>query len=212
MATVLGRVLRRQAYAVDTVHNGQDGLWLALENSYDAIVLDAMIPAPDGFAVARRLRAEGRWAPILMLTARDRLSDRVAGLDSGADDYLTKPFELEELLARLRSLIRRVPRERPVQLRVDDLVLDPVTREVRRGAVPIALSSREFALLTELMRTPGEVLTRAQLIDRVWDFAYDGASNIVDVYVRYLREKVDRPFGRSSIETVRGAGYRLRRE
>jgi len=209
MAALLGRALRREGYAVDVVGDGQDAVWIALENDYDAILLDAMIPGPDGFAVARRLRAEGRWAPILMLTARDRLRDRVAGLDSGADDYLTKPFQLEELFARIRSLTRRAPRERPIVLRVGDLTLDPVTREVRRGDTPVLLSVKEFALLMELMRAPGEVLSRTQLIERVWDFGYDGGSNIVDVYVRYLREKVDRPFGLITIETVRGAGYRL---
>jgi two-component system OmpR family response regulator len=209
MAALLGRALRREGYAVDVVGDGQDAVWIALENDYDAILLDAMIPGPDGFAVARRLRAEGRWAPILMLTARDRLRDRVAGLDSGADDYLTKPFQLEELFARIRSLTRRAPRERPIVLRVGDLTLDPVTREVWRGDTPVLLSVKEFALLMELMRAPGEVLSRTQLIERVWDFGYDGGSNIVDVYVRYLREKVDRPFGLITIETVRGAGYRL---
>src|SRR5664279_241874 len=209
MAALLGRALRREGYAVDVVGDGQDAVWIALENDYDAILLDAMIPGPDGFAVARRLRAEGRWAPILMLTARDRLRDRVAGLDSGADDYLTKPFQLEELFARIRSLTRRAPRERPIVLRVGDLTLDPVTREVRRGDTPVLLSVKEFALLMELMRAPGEVLSRTQLIERVWDFGYDGGSNIVDVYVRYLREKVERPFGLITIETVRGAGYRL---
>lgn len=210
MAALLGRALRREGYAVDVVGSGQDAVWMAAENGYDAILLDAMIPAPDGFAVARKLRADGRWAPILMLTALDRLSDRVAGLDSGADDYLTKPFQLEELFARVRSLTRRAPRERPVVLQVGDLILDPVGRQVRRGDVPILLSSKEFALLTEFMRAPGAVLSRMQLIERVWDFGYDGGSNIVDVYVRYLREKVDRPFGHTTIETVRGVGYRLR--
>jgi len=209
MAALLVRSLQREGYAVDAAANGADALWNALENDYDAVVLDAMIPAPDGFEVCRRMRAEGRWAPVLMLTARDAVPDRVRGLDSGADDYLTKPFALAELFARVRSLTRRGPLERPVVLRVGDLTLDPVSRIVRRGEVEVALSPKEFALLQELMRRPGEALSRSHLIDHVWDFAYDGGSNVVDVYIRYLRDKVDRPFGRDTIHTVRGAGYRL---
>jgi two-component system OmpR family response regulator len=209
MAALLVRSLQREGYAVDAAANGADALWNALENDYDAVVLDAMIPAPDGFEVCRRMRAEGRWAPVLMLTARDAVPDRVRGLDSGADDYLTKPFALVELFARVRSLTRRGPLERPVVLQVGDLSLDPVSRIVRRGEVEVALSPKEFALLQELMRRPGEALSRSYLIDHVWDFAYDGGSNIVDVYIRYLRDKVDRPFDRNTIHTVRGAGYRL---
>jgi two-component system OmpR family response regulator len=188
---------------------GSRQLWSVIENDYDAVVLDAMIPAPDGFEVCRRMRAEGRWAPVLMLTARDAVLDRVKGLDAGADDYLTKPFALVELFARIRALTRRDPGDRPVVLAVGDLVMDPVTRVVRRGPVDIALSPKEFALLQELMRRPGEVLARGYLIEHVWDFAYDGGSNVVDVYIRYLREKVDRPFARQTIRTVRGVGYRL---
>jgi two-component system, OmpR family, response regulator len=180
-----------------------------LEIDYDMVVLDAMIPGPDGFEVCRRMRAEGRWAPVLMLTARDAVPDRIRGLDAGADDYLTKPFSLVELFARVRALTRGDPLERPVVLKVGDLTLDPVSRVVRRGQVDIALSPKEFALLQELMRRVGEVLSRTYLIDHVWDFEYDGGSNIVDVYVRYLRDKVDRPFGRDTIRTVREAGYRL---
>jgi two-component system OmpR family response regulator len=209
MASMLLRSLQREGYAVDVAGNGEDALWHVQENAYDAVVLDAMIPAPDGFEVCRRMRAEGRWAPVLMLTARDAVEDRIRGLDTGADDYLTKPFALAELYARLRALIRRDPQERPVALQVSDLVLDPVSHALRRGDVPIELSPKEFALLHELMRRPGEVLSRSHLIDHVWDFAYDGGSNVVDVYVRYLRDKVDRPFGRATICTVRGAGYRL---
>ena len=209
MSALLVRSLQREGYAVDAVDNGEDALWMASENDYDAIVLDAMIPPPDGFEVCRRLRATGRWAPVLMLTARDAVADRVRGLDAGADDYLTKPFALAELFARVRALTRRDPLERPVVLQAGDLSLDPVSRVVRRGNVDISLSPKEFALLQELMRRPGEVLSRTYLIDHVWDFAYDGGSNVVDVYVRYLRDKVDRPFGRDSIRTVRGAGYRL---
>jgi two-component system OmpR family response regulator len=209
MSALLVRGLRREGYAVDAAGNGEDGLWSVLENDYDAVVLDAMIPPPDGFEVCRRMRAEGRWAPVLMLTARDAVSDRVHGLDAGADDYLTKPFALTELFARVRALTRRDPLERPVVLRAGDLVLDPVSRSVHRRDVEIPLSPKEFALLHELMRRAGEALSRTYLIEHVWDFAYDGGSNIVDVYVRYLREKVDRPFGRDTIRTVRGAGYRL---
>jgi two-component system OmpR family response regulator len=209
MAELLDRSLRREGYAVDVVATGEDALWSALENEYDGIVLDAMIPPPNGFEVCRRMRAEGRWAPILMVTARNSVGDRVRGLDAGADDYLPKPFALVELFARVRSVTRREPLERPVTLRTGDLRLDPVTHVVRRGDVEITLSPKEFALLHELMRRPGEVLSRSDLINRVWDFAYDGGSNVVDVYVHYLRDKVDRPFGRDTIRTVRGAGYRL---
>jgi two-component system, OmpR family, response regulator len=209
MTALLVRSLQREGYAVDAVDNGEDALWSVLEIKYDTIVLDAMIPAPDGFEVCRRMRAEGRWAPVLMLTARDAVQDRVRGLDAGADDYLTKPFSLVELFARVRALTRRDPLERPVVLRAGDLTLDPVSRVVRRGEADIALSPKEFALLQELMRRAGDVLSRTYLIDHVWDFAYDGGSNVVDVYVRYLRDKVDRPFGRDTIRTVRGAGYRL---
>ena len=209
MASLLMRSLKREGYAVDAVGTGEDALWSVRENQYDGVVLDAMIPAPSGFEVCRRMRAEGRWAPVLMLTARDTVPDRVRGLDSGADDYLTKPFALAELFARIRALTRRDPLERPVALRVGDLMLDPVSRVVRRGDVDVSLSPKEFTLLQELMRRPGEVLSRTHLIDHVWDFAYDGGSNVVDVYVRYLRDKVDRPFGRDTIRTVRGAGYRI---
>jgi two-component system, OmpR family, response regulator len=209
MASLLMRSLQREGYAVDVVGAGEDALWSIRENAYDGVVLDAMIPAPNGFEVCRRMRVEGRWAPVLMLTARDTVPDRVRGLDAGADDYLTKPFALAELFARIRALTRRDPLERPVALRVGDLTLDPVTRVVRRGDVDISLSPKEFALMQELMRRPGEVLSRTHLIEHVWDFAYDGGSNVVDVYVRYLRDKVDRPFGRETIRTVRGAGYRI---
>jgi two-component system OmpR family response regulator len=210
MSSLLKRDLTREGYAVDQVDNGDDALWAATENDYDAVVLDAMIPEPDGFEVCRRLRAAKRWVPVLMLTARAEVTDRVRGLDSGADDYLGKPFALAELHARLRALVRRSPQERPTVLQVGELSLDPSTHVVRRGGVVIDVSPREFALLYELLRRPGEVLTRTYLIEHVWDFAYDGASNVVDVYVRYLREKIDRPFHRDSIETVRGVGYRLR--
>jgi len=210
MAALVRRGLEREGYAVDIATDGREALWAAREQEYDAIVLDAMIPEPDGFAVCHTLRDESRWAPVLMLTARDSVEDRVRGLDAGADDYLTKPFAFEELFARLRALTRRGPIERPTVLEVGDLTLDPGTHAVRRGTERIDLSAKEFGLLEFLMRHPDEVLSRSRILEHVWDFAYEGGSNVVDVYVRYLREKVDRPFGRADIETVRGVGYRLR--
>ena len=210
MAGLIKRGLEREGYAVDIASTGDAALASGREHDYDAIVLDAMIPAPDGFQVCRTLRREGRWAPVLMLTARDAVEDRVAGLDAGADDYLTKPFAFTELFARLRAITRRDHVERPTVLQIDDLRLDPARREVWRGDTRVQLSTKEFALLEELMRHPGEVLSRSRILEHVWDFAYDGTSNVVDVYLRYLREKVDRPFGVETIETVRGAGYRLR--
>ena len=212
MAGLLKRGLEEEGYAVDTAGDGREALWLATENPYDAIVLDVMLPDLDGFEVCRRLRDAGRWSPVLMLTARDAVPDRVEGLDAGADDYLTKPFSFAELLARVRALVRRGTPERPPALGAGNLTLDPATRRVARGDATIELTAKEFALLEFLMRHPGEVLSRTRLIEHVWDFAYEGDSNVVDVYVRYLREKVDRPFGTDSIETVRGAGYRLREE
>jgi two-component system OmpR family response regulator len=210
MAGLIDRALVGEGYAVDVVGTGTDALWAASEVPYDAIVLDVMIPAPDGIEVCRQLRARECWLPILLLTARNAVEDKVRGLDAGADDYLPKPFAFAELFARLRALLRRDPAERPVSLVAGDLELDPARRRVTRGGVEIVLSAREFALLEHLMRHRGEVLTRSNILDHVWDFAFGGTSNVVDVYVRYLREKVDRPFGRSAIETVRGAGYRLR--
>ena len=210
MAGLLKRGLEREGYAVDVAGDGDGALGRARDTTYDAIVLDAMIPPPDGFAVCRRLRQEGQWAPVLMLTAKDSVSDRVAGLDAGADDYLTKPFAFIELFARLRAITRRELGERPVRIEVGDLALDPVAREVFRGDVRVNLSAKEFSLLEQLMRHAGQVLSRSAILEHVWDFAYEGTSNVVDVYIRYLREKVDRPFGVNTIETVRGAGYRLR--
>ncbi|MGH2760058.1 MAG: response regulator transcription factor [Actinomycetota bacterium] len=210
MARLLENGLREEGYAVDLAPDAREAEWLGREQDYDAVVLDIMLPDADGFEVCRRLRAGGRWAPILMLTARDAVQDRVWGLDSGADDYLTKPFAFAELLARLRALIRRGAEERPAVLRAGKLELDPASRSVQRDGKPIELTAKEFALLEFLMRHAGEVLSRTSIIEHVWDFAYDGTSNVVDVYVRYLREKIERPFGDRMIETVRGAGYRLR--
>ena len=210
MAALLKRGLEREAYAVDVATNGDDALWAAGEIDYDAIVLDAMIPEPDGFEVCRRLREGGRWSPVLFLTARDAIDDRVRGLDSGADDYLTKPFSFDELLARLRSLTRRQPVERAPELRVGSLVLDPARRQVWRGDTLVPLSPKEFAVLEYLMRNVGRVVTRRDILDHSWDWAYEGRSNVVDVYIRYLRDKIDRPFGCDDIETVPGFGYRLK--
>jgi two-component system OmpR family response regulator len=212
MAGLIRRGLTEEGLSADVAADGDDAVWMAAATDYDAIVLDVMLPGGDGFDVCRSLREKGHWAPVLMLTARGAVEDRVAGLDAGADDYLTKPFSFAELLARLRALARRPPLERPTVLEVGDLRLDPATRQVWRAETEVQLSTKEFALLETFMRRPGEVLSRYQLLEHCWDYAYENRSNVVDVYVRYLREKVDRPFGRSSIETVRGAGYRLRRE
>jgi two-component system, OmpR family, response regulator len=212
MAALLRRGFVEEGLAADVARTGDDALWMAEATEYDAIVLDVMLPGADGFEVCRRLRESGRWSPVLMLTARDAVEDRVAGLDAGADDYLTKPFSFAELLARLRALARRAPLERPAVIEADDLRLDPATRRAWRGDVEIGLSAKEFALLETFMRRPGEVLSRYQLLEHCWDYGYENRSNVVDVYVRYLREKIDRPFGRKSLETVRGAGYRFRGE
>ena len=212
MASLLRRGLVEEGYAVDVVPDGQEAVVRATATEYDVIVLDVMLPKLDGFEVCRRVRASGVWSPVLMLTARDAVEDRVNGLDAGADDYLTKPFSFAELLARLRALSRRGPVERPALLEVGELRLDPSTRRVWRGDEEISLSAKEFALLETFMRRPGQVLGRFELLEHVWDYAYENRSNVVDVYVRYLREKVDRPFGVVSIETVRGVGYRLRED
>jgi two-component system, OmpR family, response regulator len=212
MAALARKALELEGYSVDTAATGTDALWLGGENDYDAIVLDVMIPEPDGFEVCRRLRADGRWAPILLLTARDSVDDRVVGLDAGADDYLPKPFSFAELYARLRALTRRGAPERPSVLDIGDLCLDPATHRVTRAGRTVDLSPKEFALLDLFMRHPDDVLSRSKILEHVWDFAYDGTSNVVDVYVRYLREKIDRPFDRATLETVRGVGYRLRSE
>jgi two-component system OmpR family response regulator len=212
MAALVRRGLTENGTAIDIAAKGEDALWLARAHDYDAIVLDVMLPGLDGFATCASLRARGVWAPVLMLTARDAVEDRVAGLDAGADDYLIKPFSLAELRARLRALVRRGGAERPTVLEVGDLRLDPATQEVWRGDVPINLSTKEYALLELFMRRPGEVISRYELLEHGWDMGYDNRSNVITVYIRYLREKVDRPFGRQSIETVHGAGYRLRKD
>ena len=210
MARLLRRGLEEEGHAVDVAADGPEGFWLATENSYGLIVLDVMLPGFDGFELCRKLRAAGDWTPVLMLTARDAVDDRVRGLDAGADDYLVKPFSLRELSARLRALARRDDRARPVVLSEGDLRLDPAAKRAWRGSTELQLSPKEFALLELFLRHPGSVLTRSQIIDAAWDFAYEGTSNVVDQYVTYLRRKIDTPFGRHDIETVRGMGYRLR--
>lgn len=209
MAALLRRGLTEEGYAVDVTEGGAEAVWMASEQDYDALILDVMLPDLDGFSVCRQLRQRERWVPILMLTAKDAVPDRVLGLDVGADDYLTKPFSFEELLARIRALLRRGPSLRPAVLSAGDLTLDPATRRVQRGDAAIELTPKEFSLLEFLLRHTGQVVSRTRILEHVWDFAYDGDSNVVDVYVGYLRSKVDRPFGRTSIQTVRGAGYRL---
>ena len=212
MAAAMRRALRGAGVVVDVAVKGADAMWMVRAAEYDAMVLDVMLPDVDGFETCRRLRADGLWIPVLMLTARDAVEDRVRGLDEGADDYLTKPFSLAELLARLRALTRRGTFERPTVIEVGGLRLDPATRQVWRGEREIELSAREFALLETFMRRPGQVLSQEQLLNAAWDFGYEHRSNVVEVYVRYLREKLDRPFGVRSLETVRGMGYRLRKD
>jgi len=207
MARAVRRGLEQEGYGVDVFGDGDEALFQATEQDYDAIVLDVMLPGRDGFELCRTLREQGRWAPVLMLTARDAVEDRIRGLDVGADDYLVKPFAFGELLARLRALIRRGPQERPTVLEVDDVTLDPAAHRVIRSEREVELSSREFALLEYLMRHPGEVVTRRRILEHVWDYNYDGLSNVVDVYVGYLRKKLERPFGRPFIRTIRGVGY-----
>ncbi|MFI7493653.1 response regulator transcription factor [Kocuria sp. M4R2S49] len=210
MAGLLHRALTERGDVVEVAATGGDAVALAGLGEFDVILLDVMLPDMDGFEVCRRLREQQVWAPVLMLTARTGVEDRVQGLDAGADDYLAKPFSLEELLARIRALARRGPVERPAVLAVGDLRLDPAARRVWRGEEEIGLSAKELVLLETFMRRPGQVLSRDQLLDHAWDMAYEARSNIVDVYVRQLREKIDRPFHRDTLETVRGAGYRLR--
>ena len=210
MAALLRRGLREENYAVDVAGTAEDGSWLAAENDYDAVILDIMLPDGNGFDVLREMRAAKRWAPVIMLTAKDAVQDPVEALDGGADDYLTKPFSFEELLARLRALMRRGARERPAVMTAQVLELDPATRQVRARGTPIELTAREFMLLEYLLRHKGTVLSRTRIREHVWDDSFEGDSNVVDVYIRYLREKIDRRFGLELIETVRGAGYRIR--
>jgi two-component system OmpR family response regulator len=212
MAAAMRRALRGAGVVADIATKGADAMWMVRAAEYDVVVLDVMLPDFDGFEACRRLRQQRIWVPIIMVTARDAVEDRVRGLDDGADDYLTKPFSLAELLARLRAVSRRGTVERPTVVEVGDLRLDPATRQVWRRDRPIELSAREFALLEAFMSRPGQVLSQSQLLEAAWDLGYERRSNVVEVYVRYLREKIDRPFGVESLETVRGMGYRLRRE
>ena len=209
MSSLLRRGFGENGYAVDVAANGADALWLATEAHFDAVVLDLMLPDMDGFKVCRSLREAGCWAPVLMLTARDSVDDRVRGLDAGADDYVVKPFSFAELSARVRALLRRGAQARPTVLQVGDLRLDPALHQAWRGDDEIKLSPKEMALLELFMRHPDEVVTRTQILEQVWDFAFDGLSNVVDQYVSYLRKKVDKPFRRDDLQTVRGVGYRL---
>jgi two-component system OmpR family response regulator len=209
LAAVIRRGLALEGIAADLVADGEQALVRADATSYDVIVLDVMLPGGDGFEVCRRLREQANWAAVLMLTARNTVEDRVRGLDCGADDYLGKPFSFAELLARVRALQRRVPVERPVVLEAGELRLDPATHRMWRGETPVELSAKEFALLEALMRRPGEILSRFELLEHAWPYEYEHRSNIIEVYIRYLREKIDRPFGRRSLQTVRGVGYRL---
>jgi two-component system, OmpR family, response regulator len=212
MANLLARALRGEGIVTDVALAGREALWMAGSTQYNAIVLDVMLPDVDGFEVCRRLRADDVWAPVLMLTARGALADRVAGLDCGADDYLVKPFQFAELTARLRALVRREPVQRPAVLGVGELRLDPATRLVTRAGVAVELPAKCFGLLEALMRRPGVVLSRFDLLESAWDRGYENRSNVVDQHIRTLRELIDKPFGRQSIETVRGSGYRVRAE
>ena len=210
MAALVKRGLEELGHTVDVVDNGPDAVWMATENKYRVVVLDATLPGFSGFEVARRLRSAGRGMPIVMLTARDAVEDRIHGLDSGADDYLTKPFNFAELAARIRALSRRGVQHRPPTLSVGDLRLDPASRQAFRGDIELDLSAKEFSLLELFMENPGVVLTRSMIIEQLWDYEYDGMSNVVDQYVGYLRRKIDRPFGHEDVQTVRGVGYMLK--
>ncbi|MFL6106438.1 MAG: response regulator transcription factor [Marmoricola sp.] len=209
LAANLRTGLEAEGFAVDVAHDGGEGLWYARENPYDAILLDIMLPVMNGYKVCEALRAEENWTPILMLTAKDGDWDQVEALDTGADDYVTKPFSFVVLLARLRSLLRRGVTERPTVLTVADLNLDPASKTVTRDGTEISLTSREFSLLEFLMRRDGVVVTKADILENVWDYAYEGDPNIVEVYIGRLRRKVDKPFDRDDIQTLRGSGYRL---
>jgi two-component system OmpR family response regulator len=209
LAAALRRGLEAEGYTVDVALDGEDGLWLARGRAYDAIVLDILLPKLNGYRVCASLREEGNWTPILMLSAKAGEWDEAEALDTGADDFLVKPFSYVVLVARLRALLRRGARERPAVLSAGDLFLDPATHTCRRGDTEIRLSPREFSLLEFLMRRAGQLSSKAEILDHVWDFDFDGDDNIVEVYVRYLRRKVDLPFGRQAIQTVRGVGYRL---
>ncbi len=212
MAALIRRGLHEQGLTADVATSGEQAGLMAGALSYDAIVLDVMLPGINGFETCRRLRRDGVWAPVLILTARGAIEDRVAGLDGGADDYLTKPFSFAELLARLRALVRRGESARPSMLEVGNLRLDPASRQAWRGDVEITLSTREHSVFEAFMHRPGHVLSRLQILEHAWEYDFEYRSNVVEVYIRYLRQKIDKPFGVESLETVRGAGYRLRKD
>jgi len=209
VAAAVRRGLEAEHFAVDVALTGTDGLWMATENAYDAIVLDILLPGLNGYEVCRKLREAGNWTPILMLTAKRGEYDQAEALDTGADDYLTKPFSFVVLLARLRAVLRRSERADPVVYKAGDVRLDPITHRCWRGEVEVVLTAREFSVLEFLLRRAGEVVTKTEILDNVWDFAFEGDPNIVEVFIRRLRRKVDEPFGRHLIQTVRGSGYRL---
>jgi DNA-binding response OmpR family regulator len=209
VAAVVRRGLESEGFGVDIALDGPDGLWMASEGSYDVIVLDIMLPGMNGFKVCANLREAGNWTPILMLTAKDGEYDHAEALDTGADDYLTKPFSFVVLRARIRALLRRTGQTPTVECRVGDLSINPITHRCFRGEAEITLTAREFSVLECLMRRSGEIVTKSEILDNVWDFAFDGDPNIVEVYIRHLRRKIDEPFGRKAIETIRRAGYRL---
>ncbi len=210
LAALIRKALREQGLLADVAVKGEDAVWMASSTAYDVLVLDVNLPGIDGFETCHRLRTDGVGTPILMLTARDAVDDRIRGLDTGADDYMVKPFDFGELFARVRALARRGPAARGTVLTVGDLSLDTATHAVRRGGVEISLSTKEVQILEVFMRHPGQVLSRYDLLEGAWEIDYENRSNVIDVYIRYLREKIDRPFGVDTIETVRGAGYRLR--
>jgi DNA-binding response OmpR family regulator len=212
VAAAVRRGLEAEGFAVEVALTGTDGLWMATENAYDLIVLDILLPGMNGYEVCRKLREAGNWTPILMLTAKSGEYDQAEALDTGADDYLTKPFSFVVLLARLRALLRRSGRSEPMVYAAGDVTVDPITHRCLRGEVEVALTPREFSVLEFMMRRAGEVVTKAEILDNVWDFAFEGDPNIVEVYVRHLRKKLDEPFGRHLIETIRGVGYRLNRK
>ena len=212
VARAVKRGLEAEGYAVDVAASGEDGHWLATENDYDALVLDVLLPGMGGLELCRRLREAGDWTPVLVLTALDDPADEARALDGGADDFLGKPFSYVVLAARLRALLRRGADTRPVELTAGDLRLDPARHRVWRGETPVELTPRQFALLEFFLRRRGEVLSKATILEHVWDFAFEGAPNIVEVYVRQLRQRIDEPFGRHSLQTVRLAGYRLDEE
>ncbi len=209
LARAIKRGLEGEGFAVDVAFDGPDGLWRAQESPYDALVLDVMLPGLSGYDLCARLRADGEWAPILMLTAKDGEHDEARALDTGADDFLSKPFSYVVLVARIRALLRRGGHERPSTLTVGDLRLDPAAHRVWRDTTPVELTPRQFSLLEFLMRRAGEVLSKVEILEHVWDFAFDGDPNIVEVYVSQLRRRIDEPFGRAGLQTVRGVGYRL---